>query len=417
MDRSNAYDYIWYDKDMTTARNILTVNAGSSSIKLTVFASNPLDQSLSRVLDISINNIGQSVAVLTIVTPLTLPQGKHVTAPNHTVASRLLMKHLTRFIPTQTIIAVGHRIVHGGAKYADPTLITNIPDADWKLLMELDPEHTAPARQLIADFTERYPSIPHVACFDTAFFHDLPNIAKIVPIPQKYHKAGVRRYGFHGLSYASLLKTFQEKAGSAAANGRVVLAHLGSGASLAATRHGKPIETTMGFTPTSGIVMSTRSGDIDPTVFNFLNRQYDMDMHAFNHMVRFESGLLGVSGLTGDMHALLNKEAESKKAAAAIELFVHDVKKSIGALSAALGGIDSLIFSGGIGEQSAIIRTRVCQDLGFLGIEVDPAANEEHAFLISTNAARVGVHVIPTNEASVIAMQTNELLNTNAGKE
>ncbi|HSW91718.1 MAG TPA: acetate/propionate family kinase [Candidatus Saccharimonadales bacterium] len=402
---------------MTIARNILTVNAGSSSIKLTVFANNALDQSLSRVLDISINNIGQPVATLEIATPLTSPQGKRVNVPNHTAASRLVMEHVTRFIPTQTIIAVGHRIVHGGAKYADPTLITNISDADWKLLMELDPEHTAPARQLVTQFVENYPSIPHVACFDTAFFHDLPRIAKIVPIPQKYYTAGVRRYGFHGLSYASLLETFREKAGSAAVNGRVILAHLGSGASLAATLHGKPVETTMGFTPTSGIVMSTRSGDIDPTVFNFLHRQYDMDMHAFNHMVRFESGLLGVSGLTGDMHALLNKEAENKKAASAVELFVRDVKKSIGALSTTLGGIDSLIFSGGIGEQSAVIRARICRDLGYLGIEVDPIANDEHAFLISTKDARVGVHVIPTNEASVIALQTNTLLNTNADKE
>lgn len=400
-----------------TAGNVITVNVGSSSIKLAVFARSHSSAEVSRVLDISINDIGEPVSALTITTPLTLPQGKKASIPDHTAASLLAMEHLVRLVPLESVVAIGYRIVHGGMKYTDPTPVKNISDDDWRLLKQLDPEHAAPTRQLIAQFIERYPSIPHVACFDTAFFRDLPHVAKIIPIPQKYYATGIRRYGFHGLSYASLLKTFREEAGEVAANGRVILAHLGSGASLTATRHGKPVDTTMGFTPTSGITMSTRSGDIDPTVFSFLNQHHGMDVRTFDTMVRFESGLLGVSGLTGDMRALLDVEKKNKAAATAIELFVHDVKKSIGALATTLGGIDSLIFSGGIGEQSAIIRARICQDLGYMGIEIDPTANERHAFLLSTKNARVGVHVISTDEASVIAVQTNELLNTTAGKK
>lgn len=250
-----------------------------------------------------------------------------------------------------------------------------------------------------------------MACFDTAFFRDLPRVAKIIPIPKKYYEIGVRRYGFHGLSYTSLLSTFRDKAGETAANGRVILAHLGSGVSVTATRLGKPVDTTMGFSPASGIAMSTRSGDLDPTIFSFLHRQNNMSADEFDHMVNFESGLLGVSGVTGDMHSLLSLEEQNRDAAMAIELFVRDVKKSIGALATTLGGVDSLLFSGGIGEQSAVLRARICQGLEYMGIEISEVANERHSFLISAEHSRVGVHVIPTDEARVIALQTIESLN------
>ena len=255
-----------------------------------------------------------------------------------------------------------------------------------------------------------------MACFDTAFFKDLPYVAKVVPIPKKYYSLGVQNYGFHGLSYTSLLGTFREKAGDVAANGRVVLAHLGSGASITATKLGKPIDTTMGFTPTSGLVMSTRSGDLDPNVFGFLHRQSNMSLEEFEQMVSEKSGLLGVSGNSGDMHKLLSIEDKNSDAKMAVELFVHRVKKSIGAFSAVLGGVDSIIFSGGIGEQSSVLRTRICQGLEYLGVELNQAMNEQNDFLISSGQSKVGVHVIPTDEAQVIATQTVKLLDM-SGKD
>lgn len=401
-----------YDRDMTTATgNIIAVNAGSSSIKLAVFTANQSTPGLSHLLDLSISDIGRPTSTLRVTTPITPIQGKEVLAPNHAAASRILMEHLTRIVPTESIISIGHRLVHGGMKFTSPTPITDISDTDWKLLYQLDPEHTLPAHQLVVQFTKHYPSITQVACFDTAFFHELPHIAKIIPIPQKYYKMGVQRYGFHGLSYTSLLETFRERAGETAMNGKVILAHLGGGASLAATRYGKPVDTTMGFTPTSGVTMSTRSGDLDPSIFSFLHHQENMSIDEFGQMVNFESGLLGVSNITGDMHTLLDMEDTNQDAATAIELFVRDVKKSIGALTTTLGGINSLLFTGGIGEQSAVLRARICQDLGYLGIEIDQSANEQHAFLISADHSTVGVHVIPTDEALVIATQTNDALN------
>lgn len=409
---SSAHAYICYDRSMTIAAgNIVTVNAGSSSIKLAVFAASSSSSELSRLLDLSISDIGQPMSTLQVTTPITPLQGKKVSAPNYMTAAGILMDHLMRIVPPESVTSIGHRLVHGGGKYKSPTSMTNISDTDWKLLLQLDPEHALPARQLVTLFAQHYPSIPQVACFDTAFFHDLPHVAKIVSIPQKYYDMGVRRYGFHGLSYTSLLATFGEKAGEIAMNGRVILAHLGSGASLAATRSGKPVDMTMGFTPTSGVVMSTRSGDLDPSIFSFLHDQTGMSVNEFTHMVNFESGLLGVSGLTGDMHALLEAEGENSDAATAIERFVLDIKKSIGAFAATLGGIDSLIFSGGIGEQSSILRARICQDLKYMGIEIDRAANEKHAFLISAPHSNVGVHVISTDEAYVIASQTKSQLH------
>jgi acetate kinase len=400
------------------AGNIITVNAGSSSIKLAVFAASPLNAELTRLLDVSISDIGQPTSVLQVTTPITPLQGKTVVASNYMTAATILMDHLTRILPPESVISIGHRLVHGGGKYKAPTAITDMSADDWSLLLQLDPEHTLPARQLMTLCTQYYPSVSQTACFDTAFFQDLPRVAKVIPIPQKYYDLGVQRYGFHGLSYTSLLTTFREKAGDMAANGRVVLAHLGSGASLAATRFGKPIDTTMGFTPTSGIVMSTRSGDLDPSIFGFLHEHEDMSVRDFSHMVNFESGLLGVSQLTGDMHALLEMESENEHVALAIELFVRDVKKSIGALATTLGGLDSLLFSGGIGEQSAILRARICQDLEYMGIEIEQSANERSEFLISTEHGKVGIHVIPTDEALVIATQTREqLYKTNEREE
>lgn len=395
----------------TAAENIVTVNTGSSSIKVAVFTKDSTTTQAARLFSLSITDIGQPIATLRFTSAHKPAKAEEVHAPNHIAASHILIEHLAHVISPSSIVAIGHRLVHGGTKYTDSTPITTIAETDWELLSQLDPEHTPAARQLIDEFTRQYPAVVQVACFDTAFFRDLPQVARIVPIPQKYFAEGVRRYGFHGLSYKSLLKTFGEQAGKTAADGRVILAHLGSGTSITAVRNSKPLDTTMGFTSTSGVAMSTRSGDLDPNVFSFLQRQHGMSLEEFNHMVRFEAGLLGVSGVTGDMRTLLAIEHENKDAALAVELFIHGVKKAIGGLAATLGGVDSLIFSGGIGEQSAVIRARICQDLAYMGIGINEDANANHAFLISANRSRVGVHVIPTDEASVIATQTQELIN------
>lgn len=395
---------------MVTTGNIVAVNTGSSSIKLAVYKTNQHVVDASSFATILISNIGQPKALLEVIQPTKPIYTEEIGTINHSEASHMIIGQLTNIIAPTSIVAIGHRLVHGGMKYANPTVIDTIPDTDWELLSRLDPDHTPAAHELITQFSQQYPSVLQIACFDTTFFQQLPRIAKLIPIPRKYYDEGVRRYGFHGLSYTSLLATFQKKAGDAAMNGRVVLAHLGSGASLAATYKGKPIDTTMGFTPTSGIIMSTRSGDLDPNIFSFLRAHNHMDVEEFDHMVSSQSGLLGISGLTGDMHTLLDLEEQNDDAAMAVALFIRDVRKSIGALTTTLDGIDSLIFSGGIGEQSAIIRARICQGLDYMGIEINAQANEENDFLISSQRSGVGVHVIPADEAHSIAVQIQELL-------
>lgn len=389
----------------TEDENIVTVNAGSSSIKLVVFSK----RQRSRLFEVSISGIGQPTSNLQVIHKGTLTQTQERHIPDHATASRMAMEELSEEIPQDSIVAIGHRLVHGGGIYDGPVSTMDISESDWELLSRLDPSHTPAARQLIMQCIQQYPTVLQVACFDTSFFSQLPRVATIIPIPKKYYDMGVRRYGFHGLSYTSLLATFRERAGEDAANGRVILAHLGSGASVTAMLQGKPVDTTMGFTPSSGVTMSTRSGDLDPGVFSFLHRQDNMSIDTFDHMVNNGSGLLGVSGISGDMSSLLNLERENKDAALAIELFVRDVKKAIGGFAALLGGVDSLIFSGGIGEQSAVLRGRICQGLEYMDIEISESANQENSFLISSESSRVGVHVIPTDEARIIAEQTIEL--------
>jgi acetate kinase len=239
----------------------------------------------------------------------------------------------------------------------------------------------------------------------------MPAVAQRLPLPEKYLTRGLRRYGFHGLSYTSLQNSFRAIAGENAVNGRVIYAHLGSGVSLTATLHGKPVDTTMSFTPASGVMMSSRSGDMDPGIISYLSQEFDMDIATFTHMVHSEAGLLGVSGSSADMLTLLNMEHESPAAAAAVELFVYTIQKAIGSLTTTLNGIDSLVFSGGIGEKSAIIRGRVCDKLQYLGIAVDPDQNARSCTLISSPDSRAGVHVIATNEARVIATQALAISN------
>jgi acetate kinase len=250
-----------------------------------------------------------------------------------------------------------------------------------------------------------------VACFDTAFHHDLPRVARLLPIPRRYYAKGVRRYGFHGLSYESLMGELSRLAGEPAARGRVILAHLGNGASLAAVRGGRPVDTSMSFTPTAGIPMGTRSGDLDPGLLSYLMRVEGLDAKRIDEMVNRQSGLIGVSQTSSDMRDLLQREGQDFRAAEAIALFCYQVKKWVGAFAATLGGIDTLVFAGGIGEHAPAVRERICEGLGFLGIELDEERNAANDGVISQAAGRVTVRVIHADEELMLAQAVCRLLD------
>ena len=342
---------------------------------------------------------------------------RSVTAPDHTVAVGILMDWIEERSGHDAVTAAGHRVVHGGPKYSEPQRITAEMIEELHRLSPFDPEHLPEEILLTEAFHRRFPDLPQVACFDTAFHHDLPRVAQLLPIPRRYEAQGVRRYGFHGLSYAFLMEELARLAGTEVAQGRVILAHLGNGASLAAVGDGKPVDTSMSFTPTAGVPMSTRSGDLDPGLLWYLARTEGLDAKRFNEMVNFQSGLLGVSETSSDMRDLLDRETQDVRAAEAVALFCYQVKKWIGAFAAALGGLDTLVFAGGIGEGAPLIRERICDELGFLGIELDQERNAKNAPLISPDAGRVKVRVIHTDEELMIARSTARVLNLGSIRE
>lgn len=383
--------------------HLLTVNAGSSSIKLAVFAA---DNPTKKLHEATVNNIGQPSASL-----VDDGQTKPVVASDHTMAAGILLQWLTSQTATPSVVAVGHRVVHGGPKYYKPRVVTSELLTDLQKFTAFDPEHLPVELQLIETFQKFLPDTQQIACFDTAFHHNLPQHAQLLPIPRRFAAEGVRRYGFHGLSYAYITGELKRVEGDAAANGKVVIAHLGSGASLTALYAGKPIDTTMSMTPASGIPMSTRSGDLDPGLMLYLARTQGYDADTFNHMANSESGLLGISETTADMKKLLEIETSDDRAKDAVDIFCYQVKKSIGSLAAALGGLNTLVFTGGMGENAPKIRARICENLDFLGITIDASRNQENARLISIDGSGVGVHVIHTDEAVTIARETAELIN------
>ncbi len=380
---------------------ILTINGGSSSIKFALFEAG---DSLRRTLEGGIERIGLPDATLRVKG---LNQAddlsRLVVAPDHTVAVGALMDWIEERLGLDTLTAVGHRVVHGGPKYSKPRRITAEMVEELRRLSPFDPEHLPEEILLTEAFHRRFPGLPQVACFDTAFHHDLPRVSRLLPIPRRYEARGVRRYGFHGLSYAFLMGELARLAGTEVAQGRVILAHLGNGASLAAVRDGKPVDTSMSFTPAAGVPMSTRSGDLDPGLVWYLARTEKMSARQFNEMVNFQSGLLGVSETSSDMRDLLDREGQDVRAAEAVALFCYQVKKWIGAFAAALGGLDTLVFAGGIGEKAPAVRARICDGLGFLGIELEEKRNVANEGVISTDPSRTTVRVIHTDEELMIA--------------
>ena len=358
------------------AARVLTVNGGSSGVKFAVYDAGEPPKQVARGVVASTGDLAG-------------------------VAERL---------PLHGVTAVGHRIVHGGPEHFDPVWIDAAVLADLRAAVPLDPTHLPTEIGLIEAVARRLPGVRQVACFDTAFHRDLPDRAARLPIPRRYFETGVRRYGFHGLSYRYLMDELGRRDAGLAA-GRVVLAHLGSGASLAAVRNGRCVDTTMGFTPAGGLVMSTRSGDLDPGVLVHLARAEGLSADGLDDLVNRRSGLLGLSGTSADMRDLLARRGTDTRASEAVDVFCYQARKWVGAMAAALGGVDALVFSGGVGEHAPEVRAEICDGLAFLGVRIDPEANARNAMVVSAPGGSA-VLVLPTDEESVIARTVLELLET-----
>ena len=393
-----------------THSSILTINGGSSSIKFALYQTG---EPLELIQYGSVDRIGLPGTNLTFSNSKGNQKGKLILKSSDTrSASNFLIDWLEDQNGFSSVRAVGHRVVHG-MHHTQPELITNELLDELHRINPYDPDHLPVEIELIEVFRRRHPKLSQVACFDTAFHSSMSRVAKLLPIPRRFDVKGIRRYGFHGLSYTYLMEELSHVGGTNTANGRVILAHLGSGASLAAVREGKSIDTSMGFTPAGGLTMGTRPGDLDPGVAWYLMRSENLTPIEFSNLINHDSGLLGISETSSDMQDLLAKETTDVRAAEAVALFCYQVKKWIGAFTAALGGLDTLVFSGGIGENSQAVRSRICEGLGFLGIELEEKRNMANAPVISTDNGKVAVRVIHTDEELMIAKIVNQILNLN----
>jgi acetate kinase len=393
---------------------IVVLNAGSSSIKFSLF--------IERGETLEPDVRGQVEGLYTAAHFLSKAPDGAVKAEKswpagielgHDKALDHLIDHLRSELAGDRLIGIGHRVVHGGMAYTQPVKV----DAEVLKVLETfiplaplhQPHNLAPIRRVLA----RAPELPQVACFDTSFHRTQPDVAQMFALPAELRKAGVLRYGFHGLSYefiALILPQIDPKA----AKGRSVVLHLGNGASMCAIEAGRSLASTMGFTAVEGLPMGTRSGSLDPGVILYLMDQRGMDARAIEKLIYTQSGLLGVSGLSSDMRTLL--ASENPQAKLAVDLFLHRIRRELGSLAAALGGLDAIVFTGGIGENAPVIRSRVCRDAAWLGVDIDEAANTAGRGCISTGSSRVAVWVIPTNEELMIARHTRRLLETTQGE-
>ena len=387
---------------------ILTINGGSSSIKFAFYKAEELQV---RLLHGNIDRIGLKDSKLNFNDEKGNQKGTlKVETSDHKSAANFLIDWLGEQERFSSVRAVGHRVVLG-MNHTGPEIITPELLNELNHVTAYDPDHLPDEIELIEGFCQRHPKLLQVACFDTAFHCNMPRVAKLLPIPRRFDTMGIRRYGFHGLSYAYLMEELSRIAGTQTAHGRVILAHLGNGASLAAVFEGKSIDTTMGFTPAGGLMMGTRPGDLDPGVAWYMMRSEDLTPKQFNNLINHESGLLGVSDTSSDMHDLLDNQMSDIRAAEAVELFCYQARKWIGAFAAALGGLDTLVFSGGIGENAPEVRTRICEGLGFLGIGIEEKSNKVNSPVISTDSGQTTVRVIHTDEEWMIAKTVNQMIN------
>ena len=383
---------------------VLTINSGSSSLKFAVYQMAPTE---TQAFSGSLERIGLSGGRFFARSP----EGKtlveqHLDLPDHDAAITTLFTWLPSELPPHGLDAVGHRVVHGGADYSRPCLIDSVLVEALDRLARLAPEHLPHEIKAIQAVERHYPALRQVACFDTAFHRPMPERAQRIPIPRSLWDEGVRRYGFHGLSYEYIMHNLEEVVGREAARGRIIIAHLGNGASMAAVHDGRSLDSTMGMTPTGGLMMSTRSGDLDPGILLYMLHEKQYTPSSLDDLLNQRSGLIGVSGGTSDMHDLLQREADDPPAAQAVEMFCYQAKKFLAALAAALGGLDTLIFTAGIGAKAPTIRRRICEGLEFMGIRLDPARNDANAKIISCDGAPVTVRVMKTDEELMIARHT-----------
>lgn len=375
------------------------MNRGSSTLKSTLYE---VGDPESALLSITVDQVGGSGSHLKIAGPNGASLlDSQIQAGDPNAALDVIFAWLGHNGYLSGLAAVGQRLVHGGASYRDPQRITPEFLTEIAKLIPLDPDHTPAAIKGIQFIADRMPNLPQVACFDTAFHSSLPTVARMYALPRRLYDQGIVRYGFHGLSYEYVMGELHRLDGNLA-DGRVIIAHLGSGASIAAIKKGKSIDTSMGFTPLEGLVMATRSGDVDPGILLYLSGNQGVPPNEMSKLLNKESGLLGVSGSSGDMRELLDKMPRDAAAAEAVDLFCYRAKKYVGAYAAALGGLDVLVFAGGIGEHSPVVRKRICENLEFLGVKLEDSSNKTNAALISSVESHVKVRVIKTNEDLMI---------------
>ncbi len=383
---------------------LLTINAGSSSLKLTLYE----EEELTRQTAFLVERIG-STGTRLLITGSGGTTERRVEAKDHVGAIGEMFHHLPELFASG-LRAVGHPIVHGGLNHAKPERLTVPLLNELRQFEHLDPTHMPQSLSLVDLLIRRFPNVPQFACFDTAFHRSMPDVAQRYPLPRWTSEAGVRRYGFHGLSCESII-TQLEQINPQAVAGRMLIAHLGNGASITAARDGRSVDSSMGFSPTGGMMMGTRSGDLDPTVITYLARARAMTTDALEQLVNEESGLLGVSSASEDMRDLLDRATSNREAADAIELYCYVAWKHFGALAAVLGGVDTIVFTGGIGEHAAPIREKICSGLEYLGVQLDHKSNAAHEAVVSADSSRVVVRVIATDEDLVIAKHLASVLS------
>jgi acetate kinase len=391
---------------------ILVINAGSSSIKFSVFEA-AADRSLSAAVHGQVEGIGIAPRLKVDDARGKSIADQAVSAKDHDGAIAAIQEWFAGHVGSEARFAgVGHRIVHGGLTYGDPVLVDARVISDLETLIPLAPLHQPHNIAAIRAVSANAPRVPQVACFDTAFHRHQPTVAQEFALPRALTAKGVRGYGFHGLSYEYIVSAMAAVAPDCA-GGRLVVAHLGHGASMCAINAGRSVATTMTFTAVDGLPMGTRTGSLDPSVILYLLQQEGMDARAIEHLIYNQSGLLGVSGVSSDMRELL--ASETPTAREAIDLFVYRIGRELGSLAAALRGLDAVVFTAGIGEHAAEIRARVCRDSRWLGIILDEDANARHQTRISSAGSRVSAFIVPTDENLMIARHTRKLLDRHSG--
>lgn len=391
---------------MTEKQNsyILSINCGSSSLKFNLFQFG----SLLSECNGNVDAIGSTGSRLSICKGGKVILQQSAGFKNLDEAVKAVISWLKKSEYKSSLRAIGHRLVQGGPDHREPELITDELIKNLQAFVYLAPNHLPDEIRTIKTFGRAFPGLFQVACFDTAFHRNMPDEAKYYPLPAKYREQGLLHYGFHGLSYEYVMKQLKADGALVKAQ-KTIIAHLGNGASMAAVKNGTCIETTMGLSPIGGLVMSTRSGDLDPGVFLFLLKQGKLTATQLDKLLSNDSGLKAIAGKS-DVQQLLQLEAKDPKARAAITVFCYQARKFIGSLTAAMGGLDLLVFTGGIGENSATIRERICLELDFLGIQVEKKSNYDNKENISSASSRVKVLVMKTNEEAMIAQHTKTVL-------